>query len=162
MRRRRRITIDIGQLAWAFENHDYDHLYYLDLDTGEVLSNVGDEDPEELASRVEAGIGTRYLAVEPPGPGEGYQDMADFIEVVADPTLRATLMGRPSREFSTSSRECPRNLPSRIGRQVMSIAHPQIREAATPDFQTNGRILLEDLSFTHLGERKYDIEGEEA
>ena len=26
------------------------------------------------------------------------------------------------------------------------------REAATPDFQTNGRILLENLSFTHLDE----------
>lgn len=90
MSKRKHVNVNIGELAWAFE--DQDHLYYLDLDTGEVLSNHGDEDPEELASRVEAGLGTRYLAVGSSEPGEGYQDMADFIEVVRDPTLRAMLV----------------------------------------------------------------------
>jgi hypothetical protein len=92
MGRRKHVTIDIGELAWAFEDHDYDHLFYLDLDTGEVLSNVGDEEPDVLEARVEAGLGTRYLAVPSSEPSEGYGDMEDFIGTVGDPTLRAMLV----------------------------------------------------------------------
>ncbi len=91
MKRHRKITVDIGELEWAYEDHDLDHLHYLDLDSGEVLSNIGDDDPEELDARISAGPGTRYLAVPSSETSEGYQDMVDFIETVTDPTLGAML-----------------------------------------------------------------------
>jgi hypothetical protein len=77
---KQRIAVDPGELSWAREDHHAEHLHYLDLDTGEVLP-----DHEDVA------VGPRCLEVPKPEPGEGYRDMADFIDTVADVTTRAML-----------------------------------------------------------------------
>jgi len=87
----RRITVDIGELGWAREDYDPDHLYYLDLDTGEVLPERGGEEMGGPDVQVPIEPGPRYLAVPSPEPGEGYQDMMDFIGTVSDAMLKAML-----------------------------------------------------------------------
>ncbi len=45
------------------------------------------------AEPIEAGLGTRYVRVEPEDRHAGYQDMEDFIETVSDERLQARLWG---------------------------------------------------------------------
>ncbi len=58
-------------------------VWYLDLETGEVLFVGEDTEPEE-AERIEAGYGTRYIDVPTAVSHEAYQDMEDFIDTVQD------------------------------------------------------------------------------
>ena len=77
---RHRVSVDLGELSWAREDHRDERIHHLDLDTGEVLPYH--EDVE---------VGPRCLEVPRPEPGEGYRDMVDFIDTVDDATLRAML-----------------------------------------------------------------------
>jgi predicted nucleotidyltransferase len=79
--------VDLGDLAEALEDHSYEHSWWLDPETGEVVlwsedfSEQDEPDPE-----------TRGLLVIDPIPShEGYQDMQDFIERVRNPQARDLL-----------------------------------------------------------------------
>jgi len=126
----RKLKVDMMELEAAFDNTSYEMNYYLDTQTGAVIS-VTDEaarEAEEIyqeiqnqqgeqevmsegfaaavrqrdipewrkdalldADRVEAGYGTRYIAVPKPESGEGYRDMEAFIATVRDRRLQERL-----------------------------------------------------------------------
>jgi predicted nucleotidyltransferase len=79
--------VDLQDLAQALEDHSYDHSWWLDSETGEVIlwsdysAEQGEPDPE-----------TRQLRPIDPIPSyEGYAEMQEFIERVRDPQARDLL-----------------------------------------------------------------------
>lgn len=122
---KRKLKIDLDELALAFDSSFGETYHYLDRETGEVilvtddsrfqLEEVWDQVGEDAdldavlaaiekldipdwdkefmrdAALVEAGFGTRYVAVPTLDSHEGYQDMEAFIETVADDHLAELL-----------------------------------------------------------------------
>ena len=112
----RKLNVDWDALEIAFEDRS-ETTYYLDLETGEVVSiadeiwlerekteendavNVTDELPrpdwikEALreAARVEAGLGTRYIEIDKDDPQDAYRDMEAFIATVEADDLKEHL-----------------------------------------------------------------------
>jgi Uncharacterised protein family (UPF0158)/Nucleotidyltransferase domain len=80
-------NVDLDDLAQALEDHSYEHSWWLDPQTGEVvlwsdyLEEQGELDPESRGLR----------AIDPIPSHEGYEDMRDFIESVRDPQARDLL-----------------------------------------------------------------------
>ncbi len=104
---------DLDELAAAFDDSSYEHRYYLDVQTGEVLffSDYCDEnaDLEQEISEDESG---RYLALETGSSEEGFGDMAAFIEAIAPGSLRDRLCSalerkKPFRHFNDALESCP-------------------------------------------------------
>jgi hypothetical protein len=77
----------------------YDPAEKADFDLGAVLqqANLPEWEKEVLleADQVEAGYGSRYIAVPEADSGEGYRDMEDFIATSGTNACR-TVCGRPS------------------------------------------------------------------
>jgi predicted nucleotidyltransferase len=80
-------NVDLDDLAQALEDHSYEHSWWLDPKTGEVVlwsdysEEQGELDPE-----------TRGLRPIGPIPSyEGYEEMQEFIERVRDPHARDLL-----------------------------------------------------------------------
>jgi len=122
----RKLNIEMSDLEMAFDNGGDMVNYYLDFETGDVLS-ITDEDnrllehlsenyydegtrtmdwerafqeeaiPEwqrealQEADRIEAGFGSRYIAIPSAEPGDGYRDMEAFISIVRNPHLQERL-----------------------------------------------------------------------
>jgi predicted nucleotidyltransferase len=80
-------SVDLGELAEALEDHSWDHSWWLDPKTGEVVlwsdysREVGEPEPDERG----------LLPIEPIPSHEGYGDMQDFIALVRDPRAREML-----------------------------------------------------------------------
>jgi hypothetical protein len=80
-------AVDLGDLAQALEDHSYEHSWWLDPKTGEVVlwsdyvEELGEPDPEERG----------LLPIDPIPSHEGYEDMQDFIDRVRDPQARRRL-----------------------------------------------------------------------
>jgi predicted nucleotidyltransferase len=76
--------VDVAELAQALEDHSYEHSWWIDPSTGEVVlwSDSFDEqsesDPEER----------KLVPIEPVSSGEGYKEMQEFIASVRDPHAR--------------------------------------------------------------------------
>ncbi len=80
-------------LGVAMEDSSYEHEYFLDLDTGEVLFLTEDMDNDEsrqLRESVES-ESVRYLHIPQAGSDKGYQDMEDFIDTIQDEYLKKIL-----------------------------------------------------------------------
>jgi hypothetical protein len=79
--------VDLGDFAEALEDHSYEHSWWLDPATGEVVlwsdyfEQSGELDPVTRGCR----------AIEPIPSHEGYEDMRDFIERVRSPRARDLL-----------------------------------------------------------------------
>ena len=79
--------VDLGDLCEALEDHSYEHSWWLDPATGEVVlwsdyfEEQGEQDPDSRGLR----------PIEPIPSHEGYADMEDFIERVRDPRARDLL-----------------------------------------------------------------------
>jgi hypothetical protein len=122
----RQLKIDLPELEIAFDRGSEMISYYLDLETGKVVS-VGDEERGLLesiyesyydeqtqtvnwetafqeehvpdwqreiiqgADRVEAGVGSRFIAIPAEGSHAGYRDMEAFIVTVHSPLLQERL-----------------------------------------------------------------------
>ena len=103
------ITVDAEELIMALEYHGYDAKYVFDRETGEVIyvpdeDIVGDVIDKELSEAIEAGWGTRYIAIEPVSSLEGWDVMRDFIETIRDERIanrlyRAIESKSPFRRF---------------------------------------------------------------
>jgi predicted nucleotidyltransferase len=80
-------AVDLGDLAQALEDHSYEHSWWLDPETGEVVlwsdyfEEQGEPDPETRG----------LIPIEPVSSGEGYGDMEDFIARVRDSRARDLL-----------------------------------------------------------------------
>ena len=150
----RQLKIDLSELEIAFDSGGEMISYYLDLETGEVIS-VSDEEREllesiyesyydeqsqtvdwesafekehvpdwqreqlQIADRVEAGFGSRFIAIPSEGTQEGYRDMEAFIATVHCSAL-ARAPGpchQRAGRFSVFQR-CAAGLPHRAGALV--------------------------------------------
>lgn len=75
------------------ENNSYEHEYFLDVETGEILFISGylsDEETRELKDRIKEDS-ERYERIPRAEPNEGYEDMVDFIATVNNERLAELL-----------------------------------------------------------------------
>ncbi len=75
------------------EDSSYEHEYYLDLETGEILflsDYMDDEETEKLRDRIDEEP-DRYEQIPKTESHEGYEDMQDFIATVEDEHLAELL-----------------------------------------------------------------------
>ena len=84
---KRKMPADIDGLCIAFEDSSTEHIYYLNLDTGEVEMKITDyinqDEEEEVRGKFDA---DNYLPVPSADTHEAYQDMEEFalsVKVVA-------------------------------------------------------------------------------
>ena len=83
------LKIDLDELCSAMEDSSYEHEYYLDLETGEILflsEYMDDEETDKLREQIEQ-ESDRYERIPVAESHEGYQDMEDFIATVKDEHL---------------------------------------------------------------------------
>ena len=79
--------VHLDDFAEALEDHSYEHSWWFDTRTGEVVlwtddfEEQGDRDPQAR----------RLLAIDPTPSHEGYEDTQDFIERVRNPQARNLL-----------------------------------------------------------------------
>jgi predicted nucleotidyltransferase len=80
-------SVDLGDLANALEDHSFEHSWWLDPETGEIVlwsdysREQGEPEPEVRG----------LIPIEPILSHEGYRDMEDFIALVRDPRARELL-----------------------------------------------------------------------
>ena len=88
------VRVDFEELRFAIEDASYEHQYFLDTATGEVILVSEYDDEEESSQRLEeideAEPG-RYLRVPRAESRDGYEDMQDFIDTVSDKPLQQLL-----------------------------------------------------------------------
>ncbi len=104
----KQLKVDMATLEGAFEDASWEHSYFLDLETGQVIMLTDDmfgyvEGPPdyplpdwqqewvEQAEAVEAGYGTRYIRIPEADSHAAYDDMEAFITTVQDPHLTELL-----------------------------------------------------------------------
>ena len=86
------VPVDMASLVFAMDDHEPGHAWYLDLESGELvpdLGDLGDDDPEFPREYLEDE--SRFLRVEPRSSREAWGDMAEFVETVGDRALRQRL-----------------------------------------------------------------------
>ncbi len=93
MEKKKVLKIDLDELCSAMENSSYEHEYYLDLETGEILflsEYTEDEETEKLKDKIDE-ESDRYERIPKAESQEGYGDMQDFIATVEDEHLAELL-----------------------------------------------------------------------
>lgn len=83
------LKVDLDELCSAMEDSFYEHNYYLDLKTGEILL-ISDWMDEEETGKLRDKIDKhpeRYKALPKVESHEAYEDMEDFIATVKDEHL---------------------------------------------------------------------------
>jgi len=92
MEKKKTLKIDLDELCSAIEDSSYEHEYYLDLETGEILflSEYMDDETEKLRDRIDDDP-NRYERIPKAEPHEGYDDMQNFIATVEDEHLAELL-----------------------------------------------------------------------
>ena len=93
MEKKKALKIDLDELCSAMEDSSYEHEYYLDLETGEILfisDYMDDEETGKLKGQVEEDS-DRYERIPEAESHEGYEDMVEFIATVKDEHLAELL-----------------------------------------------------------------------
>jgi len=92
MGERKLLKVDLDELCSAMEDSSWEHTYYLDLETGEILfvSDMKDEETEKLRDDVDENP-DRYESIPTAESSEGYEEMDDFIATVEDEHLAELL-----------------------------------------------------------------------
>jgi hypothetical protein len=93
-RPRRKVRVDLQELRFAMEDASYEHRYFLDTETGELIlvsELFGDEEAQRQLDKIDKAEPGRYLQVRPADSREGYDDMQDFIDTVSDEHLQELL-----------------------------------------------------------------------
>ncbi|MBX9686613.1 MAG: UPF0158 family protein [Candidatus Obscuribacterales bacterium] len=100
------LSLDMAELAFAFEDPSSDTNYYLDLDTGSVIMVRPElDDLSDLRGEIEM-ESERYLYVPKPKENQLELDLADFAFTCADPKLKTMIelaMESPNRYASLRS-----------------------------------------------------------
>ncbi|CAN5670212.1 hypothetical protein BH20ACT23_BH20ACT23_18470 [soil metagenome] len=78
-------ALDLSELSSALEDHSYESNWYVDRASGEIVCVFSDEHDESLEQR-------DLCYIEPLPSHEGYEDLADFTERVADPKAHELLV----------------------------------------------------------------------
>ena len=87
------LRIDLDELCSAIEDSSYEHDYYLDRESGQILflsEYRDDEETEKLKDRIDDEP-DRYERIPKAESHEGYEDMQDFIATVEDEHLAELL-----------------------------------------------------------------------
>ena len=74
---RKSLKINLDELCSAMEDSSYEHEYYLDLETGEILflsEYMDDEETKKLRDQIEEEF-DRYERIPKAESHEGYEDM---------------------------------------------------------------------------------------
>jgi len=93
MEKKKTLKIDLDELCSAMEDSSYEHEYYLNLETGEILflsEYTDDEESGKLKDKIEE-ESDRYERIPKAESHEGYEEMQDFIATVKDERLAALL-----------------------------------------------------------------------
>ena len=93
-RSRRKVRVDLQELRFAMEDATYEHQYFLDTETGEVIvvtEMFDDEEAQQQLAEIDAAEPGRYLQVPHADSRAGYDDMQDFIDTVSDEHLQELL-----------------------------------------------------------------------
>src|SRR5271157_3865226 len=93
MQKKKRLKIDLDELCSAMSDSSYDHEYYLDIKTGEIIflsEHTDDEEIGELKDKIDE-ESDRYEQIPKLESREGYEEMQDFITTVKDERLIALL-----------------------------------------------------------------------
>ena len=93
MEKKKALKIDLDELCSAMADSSYEHEYYLDLETGEILFISGymdDEETGKLKDQVEE-ESDRYERIPEAESHQGYEDMVEFIATVKDEHLAELL-----------------------------------------------------------------------
>lgn len=88
------VRVDFEELRFAMEDASYEHQYFLDTETGEVILISEYDDDEESTQRLEAideAEPGRYPQVPRAESSDGYQDMREFIDTVGDKQFQQLL-----------------------------------------------------------------------
>ena len=91
---RRKVRVDLEELRFAMEDASYEHRYFLDTETGDVIlvsEMFDDEETQRQLTEIDAAEPGRYLQVRRADSREGYDDMQDFIDTVSDEHLQELL-----------------------------------------------------------------------
>ena len=91
---RRTVRVDLDELRFAIEDASYDHRYFLDTETGDVIlasEMFDDEETQRQLAEIDEAESGRYLQVLRANSREGYDDMQDFIATVSDEHLQELL-----------------------------------------------------------------------
>jgi len=94
MKGKKTLKIYLDELCSVMEDSSYEHDYYLDLKTGEIVlvsDWMDEEEGEKLRDRIDSNP-DRYEQIPKVESYEAYQDMEDFIATVEDAHL-AELLG---------------------------------------------------------------------
>jgi hypothetical protein len=90
----RKIALEMDELCAALDDASYEHRYFLDTETGEVImvSEMSDaEEVQQQLAEIDDAEPGRYLEVPPADSHEAYRDMEDFIVTVPDKRLQDLL-----------------------------------------------------------------------
>jgi hypothetical protein len=80
------VRVDFEELRFAMEDASYEHQYFLDTETGEVILVSEYDDDEESTQRreeIDEAQPGRYLQVPRAESSDGYEDMQEFIDTVS-------------------------------------------------------------------------------
>jgi hypothetical protein len=93
-RPRRKVRVDLQELRFAMEDATYEHKYFLDTHTGEVIliaETFDNDEAQRQLDEIDAAEPGRYLQVPRADSREGYDDMQAFTNTVSDEHLRELL-----------------------------------------------------------------------
>jgi Uncharacterised protein family (UPF0158). len=93
MEGKKTLKINLDELCSAMDDSSYEHDYFLDLETGEILfisDYMDDEESDNLSDRIDEDT-ERYEQIPKAESYEGYRDMEDFIATVEDDHLAELL-----------------------------------------------------------------------
>jgi hypothetical protein len=89
---KREISVDLAEIAFAIEDSDPDHTWYLDRETGVVhlvAENSSDDDLPVPREDIEGD--ERFVPIESEGTDRAYRDMEEFTATVKDREFRSRL-----------------------------------------------------------------------
>src|SRR3990172_8586805 len=84
MEKKKALKIDLDELCSAMADSSYEHEYYLDLETGEILfisDYMDDEETRKLKDQIDENP-DRYERIPEAESHQGYEDMQDVIAIV--------------------------------------------------------------------------------
>ena len=90
MEGKKTLKVDLDELCSAMEDGSYEHNYYLDLGTAEIVlisDYMDDKETEKLRDRIDE-TPDRYEQIPEVESYENYEDMEDFIAAVKDEHLK--------------------------------------------------------------------------
>ncbi len=89
----KRLKIDLDDLTMAMEESSYEHEYFLDLQTGEILliSDYMDSDETAEVRKKIDDDPDRFEEIPKADSREGYRDMEDFIDTIKDEHIAEVL-----------------------------------------------------------------------